>query len=725
MNAIRALLAEPILQALGWALVHFIWQGAVVAALYAMTNIFLRRCAASIRYVVACAALAVMLVVPLATLFVLSRDFLRSSSAGAAPEPITIAAEAIPPGSKLTSPSEPAAQHAPASRDASESLLTTGSLSLKEWAGERFTSFLPWLVAAWLAGVLLLSIRFLGGLVVAERLKHNQANPLIEHWQEKLSMLAGQLRVSRPVRLCESVLVEVPTVIGWMHPVILVPVSALTGLSAEQLEALLAHELAHIRRYDYLINLMQTAVETLLFYHPAVWWVSRQIRQEREHCCDDLAVAACGSVLVYARALAELEQLRSVGPTLAVAANGGALLYRIQRLVGSSSEGSYPSEGSHRFESGLAGVIAIATVFIILASAETTILSRSPQVNDAQDRHALSSEASAALTRDKLARDQVVNQNSPGKSQDKLMRGDPDESAGTTPGEQAIQTHEEETSPDDRAQEQRESGYEDFIGAIKELGYTGLSADEMAAFKAQAVTPDFIREMNALMNQKLSVDQLTAFRVHGVTQKFVSELRSSGFTNLSADQLTAFRIHGVTPQYISDLKRAGYADLSADSLTGFRIHGVTPAFVQELKDLGFDRISSDHLTALKIHGVTPNFIQAMRTFIRGDISIDDLTGLRIHGVTPEFIKELDILGYSNLSADQLMGLRIHGVTTDFIQAIHALGYKPTADQLTSMRIHGITPGFIETVKSRGFNDATVAQIIELRRLNIIPGSRKK
>ena len=105
--------------------------------------------------------------------------------------------------------------------------------------------------------------------------------------------------------------------IGWLRPVILFPASALTGLSAEQLEALLAHELAHIRRYDYLVNLLQTTVETLFFYHPAVWWVSAQVRQEREHCCDDLAVAACGDVLTYARALTALEQLRGSEPQLA------------------------------------------------------------------------------------------------------------------------------------------------------------------------------------------------------------------------------------------------------------------------------------------------------------------------------------------------------------------------------------------------------------------------
>ena len=715
MNAIGALLDKPVFQALGWTLVHFIWQGAALAALYAMMSIFLRRCAASIRYGIACGALALMLVVPLATLFVMSGSLMRSFDAGAGSKPVTSAAGTTrQPDSKQNAQPGPTAQRA----DASVSLLSAGSTSLKEWAGERFTSFLPWLVAAWLAGVLLLSARFLGGLIVAERLKRNEASLFLQQWQEKLSTLARELRVSRPVRLCESMLVEVPTVIGWMRPVILVPASALTGLSAEQLEAILAHELAHIRRYDYLINLLQTAVETLLFYHPAVWWVSGQIRQEREHCCDDLAVAACGSVLVYARALAELEQLRSVAPQLAVAANGGSLLHRIQRLVGS------PARRSHRFESGLAGVIALVTVFIILAGAETTILSRSTAADDAQDMRARSSEAGASLAGDGLTRDQALDQKPHGKSQGVMLQGEPHESEDA-PGEQRNQTEEEKLLLDDAEQEQKPGESTDLADGIRDLGYASLPDDDLSALRTHGVTLEFIREMNALMNQKLSIESLLAFRIHGVTPNFVNELRSLGFADLSADHLTAFRIHGVTPQFISDWKGAGYSDLSTDSLTGLRIHGVTLAFVQQLKDLGYDRLSIDQLMALRIHGVTPDFIQAMRTLIGGNISIDQLTGLRIHGVTPEFIKELDILGYSKLSADQLMGLRIHGVSAGFIQAIQALGYRPTTDELTAMRIHGVTPAFVETVRSRGFSDVTVAQLIELRRMNIIPGSRKK
>ena len=123
--------------------------------------------------------------------------------------------------------------------------------------------------------------------------------------------LAHRLGLPPPRHVVESALVDVPTVVGWLRPAILLPIAALASLTPAQVEAILAHELAHIRRHDYAVNLLQTIVETLLFYHPAVWWLSQRIRVEREHCCDDIAIAVCGDPLGYAQALAELETWRT------------------------------------------------------------------------------------------------------------------------------------------------------------------------------------------------------------------------------------------------------------------------------------------------------------------------------------------------------------------------------------------------------------------------------
>jgi GWxTD domain-containing protein len=138
-----------------------------------------------------------------------------------------------------------------------------------------------------------------------------------------------------------SALVQVPTVIGWLRPAVLLPIGCLTGLSTIQIEAIFVHELAHIRRHDYLVSIFQSIVEAVLFYHPAVWWVSRQVRREREESCDDLAVKISGDSLAYAKALSVLEERRGSLPAVAVSANGGVLATRIKRLLGYEEPPAY------------------------------------------------------------------------------------------------------------------------------------------------------------------------------------------------------------------------------------------------------------------------------------------------------------------------------------------------------------------------------------------------
>ena len=703
MNAIETLLDKPIFQALGWTLIHFIWQGALIGVLYASVSVLLRRFSANVRYATACSAMLLMLIGPATTMFVISGTAVDSETAALTTPLSDLTVEAVERTPAGLLPAASQSEVEPASASPSNSIL--------HWAQDRLPRAMPWLLALWFAGVLFLSLRFAGGLVKVRRLKRIDTGASVDLWQKRLALLSQRLRVSRPVRLCESALVEVPTVIGWLRPLIVLPASAVTGLSPAQLEALLAHELAHIRRHDYLVNLLQTSIETLFFYHPAVWWVSAQVRQEREHCCDDLAVAACGDVLTYARALTALEELRCAEPQFAVAASGGSLLVRIQRLL----QGRPPA--FYRFESGFAGFIALATVFILLAGAQTALLSRNAKafVKDA-DILTLSDMNPRAHAQ---SANKVTTRNVEASAEDRAPTAPIDEVAG------GVQDPARGAAGDTPPQESQPAGANDFISDMATAGLANLKADQLVALKVNGITTQFVREMAALVPTRLTVDRIVAMRIHGVTPAFAGELKAQGLANLSADQLIAFRVHGVTSQFITELKNAGYGNSTAGSLLAFRIHGVTPAFIQQMKDMGFGNLSGDQLTAFRIHGVTPLFVQTMRSFIRGKLSADDLTGLRIHGVTPEMIKELEIMGFAGLTANQLMGFRIHGVTPGFIKAIQETGYdRITPDQLTELRIFGVTPEFIRLVKDRGFTDVTLHQLVELRRLNILPSAKK-
>jgi hypothetical protein len=323
MNPPAGLLPLPLLHAAGWALIHFLWQGAIIAALLAVGNIALRHRPANQRYLAGCLAMGLMLLAPLLTfgrLYHPNAVPVNRSEQSAFPRALP---EFGPAVRALPSPPRPT----------SHVNRVGPSIAVAQSAGLLPERLMPWLVYSWLAGVCGLSGRLCLGWFSVRCLRHNSM-PLVEpSWAAKLDELRKHLALRKPIALFQSALVEVPAVIGFVRPVILVPITLFTGLSPGQLEALLAHELAHIRRHDSVVNLVQNLVEVLLFYHPAVWWVSRRLREEREHCCDELAVQVCGDRLDYARALTALEELRGASPAWSLGAKGGTLFQRIRRIL--------------------------------------------------------------------------------------------------------------------------------------------------------------------------------------------------------------------------------------------------------------------------------------------------------------------------------------------------------------------------------------------------------
>lgn len=313
-------------QALRTALLDFVWQGVVVAFLLWMALFVMRKRSANARYIASCLALATLVTLPVLTVCV---SYSR-------PIPVHVSEQFF-----STVPQTVAA-------------VWNGSVaSTPTWLG----SLGSWAIPAWALGVILFSLRLAWGsrqVAVLRRSGEPAEGPVLA----VAAAVGSRLGLTRPVRLLITSLAEGPSVVGWIRPVILLPAATLLGLTSEQLEAVLAHEFAHIRRYDYLVNVLQMVVETLLFYHPAVWWTSARIRHERELCCDDLAVSLCGDPVCYARALTKLERLRSLAPKMAMGSNDGPLLYRIQRLTGAATRRFAPS----RIPGILAICLALACV---------------------------------------------------------------------------------------------------------------------------------------------------------------------------------------------------------------------------------------------------------------------------------------------------------------------------------------------------------------------------
>ncbi len=358
--------SQTFVEKLGWPLLHFIWQGAAVALLVAMLLRILRRSTANLRYIISCVALALMILAPMATMLMLT-------DSAAYEEPIE--AEASIPVAVMTDNASELPAEQPLALTEAEPLAYLADpapLTWKDQLKSMLEVAMPYLVLGWMIGVLGLSMWRLGGWTQIQFLKRRMVKPVDTSWQEKLTNLTERLGITRTVRMLESALVEVPTVVGWLKPIILIPTSSLMGITPQQLEAILLHELAHIRRFDYLVNLLQTLAETLGFYHPAVWWVSQRIRVERENCCDDLAARALGDKVRYARALATMEETRQRSPQLALAANGSNLLHRVSRLLG------HPRHEKIRLSQGwpVLLVVIVAGLILPIQAART---SSSPQ----------------------------------------------------------------------------------------------------------------------------------------------------------------------------------------------------------------------------------------------------------------------------------------------------------------------------------------------------------
>jgi beta-lactamase regulating signal transducer with metallopeptidase domain len=311
------LLDAPLVQSIGWALIHFVWQGTVIGVATALALRALAGARPTARYAVACCSLASMLMVPVIAVLT-----------NRAADPLT--------GAAVTAASVNVVPPVPLDR------------------------LLPSAVIVWLAGVLVLSVRLVVAYAGVERLK--RATRTVDATViARVQSLVHRFGIGRRVRVFESTLVRVPTVVGCLRPVILLPASVITGLAPAYLDAVLAHELAHVRRHDYLVNVLQSLVETLLFYHPAVWWCSRQIRIEREHCCDDMVVEAGGNRVAYAAALAQLEELRGLQPMLSLNASGGRLLDRIRRLLGES-----PTKERRSTMWTIAAALAVVTAIVVI-----------------------------------------------------------------------------------------------------------------------------------------------------------------------------------------------------------------------------------------------------------------------------------------------------------------------------------------------------------------------
>src|SRR5713226_5976770 len=443
MSNFASWISPEILRTLGWTLVHFVWQGAGLAALFAVARAVCR--SASARYALAVGALVLMMASPIVTFTWLraqANPAVRNGAGGAAAWAGTSTQNATAlPGS-----------HAPVAKSRSEQPVA-----------------LFWLVEAWFLGVLLLSLRTAGGLLLIERMRRKEISPVGTALLARCLALQRRMGLDRIIRYCECHRLDAPAVLGWFRPVVLLPVRALTGLSEGQIEAVIAHELAHIRRFDCFVNLFQIATETLLFYHPAVWWVSQRIRAERENCCDDEAIAVCGDAVNYARALTLMEEWRTA-PALMMAANRSPLGERVMRLLGlNGTTGRTRMAGMGVSFVCLVGALLAGNAFLGVANAALG--------------------GGAFSKQEQRSGSVIVVRPEPASAEERTAQA-------AKPSGSAEAKAQTNKVKDQQTASEEQNKKESYLDAMEAAGFKNLTVDELISMKIQGVTPGYVKEMH-------------------------------------------------------------------------------------------------------------------------------------------------------------------------------------------------------------------------------------
>jgi bla regulator protein blaR1 len=586
---------------LAWSLLHFLWQGAAIAAVAAAFMVALRQPAT--RYLVGITALALMLCSFLVTFALLSA-------------PAATVADVGETGAPAAAPA---------------SFVGATANSVNELMGERAamssTGDFAWIARGWLIGVFVFALRMAFGLAVIEYLRRRNLIALPDALVGRFRALQQRLGIRRVIRYCECHSLSVPAVIGLFRPIVLLPMRAMTGLSPEQLEAVIAHELGHIKRFDVAVNFFQVIAETLFFFHPAVWWLNRRIRADREDCCDDVAIAACGGTVAYARALATMETWRTV-PSFAMAATGSPVAARVMRLLGVSQQ-----------QNG-ARTAGLVTASLVLATA------------------LVAAGVSFGVTTPALA------QAGAGSSQQIELQQETEEVLQEDVQTEEVQTEEGQVSEEANAsKEPKASKPPRAPAAPKEPAPTPppspanprspANPPAPATAPPPASPPSFINEMNSVGLENLDAEELIALRVQGITPAYIREIRSTGL-NPDVNVLVAMKVHGITPDYVSSVRALGFTPNEHD-LIAMKVHDITPEYVRELRAAGFNP-STHEIIAMKVHGITPDY-RKMLEDAGYKLSASQLVSAKVMGVSPEFIQLAAAHGFKNLTFDRLIALK--------------------------------------------------------------------
>jgi len=580
-----------ILQSTAWTLIHFCWQAAAIAGIYAIAARAAEHRTSQFRYVLALSAMFALLIAGIST-------FAYESSRGVDASVQNMAAASMSRIGDFPRSAEPG-------------VTPNSAIVASEPTDPSAPAFMLWIDCLWVVGVFGLALRHLGGWLLISRLRRHALQPAPAETQHQFARIASAFGLSKRVALRISAAIAGPVTVGAFRSMVLLPLTAVTGLTSDELEVVLAHELAHVRRADFVWNVLQCVVETLFFFHPAVWWISNRVRQERELCCDDMALEICPDPVVYANALFRLEQQRATRMHLAMALDGHQsrtrLRNRIARILGEPEV----SPKSARPVS-LAAVAASAIVLAISA----------PQL--IAGIHPVQAQAVAATP------DQTNSAPSANAVEPPTASAPPQEAAPKPSPKPAKSEAQPAPSKPTASDSGDHSAHTAYIDRMRAAGYD-VDLDKLIAMKIQNVTPEYAKAMSELGLGKPSADDLIACKIQGVSPEVVAELKKDGLDVKSFQDAISYRIFHVDPEFVSGMKAAGFDHLTSKQLLSLRVQGVTPEYAKSIAQQ-FPGVTADELIQTRIFRIDADFIASAKSHGFADLTLKKLIKLRISGI---------------------------------------------------------------------------------------------
>ncbi|HZT11882.1 MAG TPA: M56 family metallopeptidase [Candidatus Baltobacteraceae bacterium] len=584
------------------------------------------------------------------------------------------------------------------------------------------------IVGLWIVAALIALLRLASSLLHLERLKHD-ALPLSIEYRSRMERWTSAAKGGRGVRLCRSPEIVIPIAVGLFDAMILVPETLIDELSPEDVDRIVLHELAHLRRGDDWINAIERIAQALFFFNPGILWIVGQLDLEREVVCDDWVLNQTAEIRQYATCLARVAEI-TAWPYRAMAAPGAfitrrSMSIRVERLLEAGRDiRTRTSLGPAGSAVAILAVLGILAAFVSPSVAYTTQARQAQHAANMWKQLAKRSASPAPLTKNRTVTKAPLAQTAPSPAEaattpvspPPLMRTIPSAPAGVSTRATAISRFELKQTFAIRTQTHAKANATVQVALNAQPAPAG-GTPALRSETLAASSPDYISELESQGYRNLSLDDLIRLKSVGVTAQYIRDLESAGLPHPSVEDLIRLAAVGVDGNYVRQMRRM-FAGVSANDLAGIKAVGVTGDYINALRAAGYANLSFDDVRRMRAVGVDSAYIREMRATFP-NVTADDLAGMKAVGVTSDYINALRAAGYTDLSFDDVRRMRAVGVDSAYVRELRAKFPGVTAGELTRLRAVGVTSEFIRDAEAHGFHNLTIDQLIRLKASGIL------